>query len=99
MTVCPLCAITAAMGAPSLPKPTIDSLMRSLFLPDDRHPPTRAKGARCHLQNGCCLLPLELRDAYQFQNPAHRLFIVALRDDLLGAHRLLDMQLENFIED
>src|SRR5882762_6152587 len=97
-TVCPLCAITAAMGEPSLPNPIIDSFMRFLFLPDDWHPPARPKGPRGHFQNRRRLLSLEFRDAHQAQNAPHSLFVVAFGDNLFGAAALLHVQFEDLVE-
>src|SRR5215467_7593391 len=89
-TVLPLCAMTAAMGAPSLPKPMIDIFMRACsFLPDNRHTPAGPECPRGDFEHGRCLLPLELRHADEAQHPSHGCLVESLRDDLFRRLALL----------
>jgi hypothetical protein len=55
-----------------------------LFLPDNRHSPSRPECSRCYFQYRRGLLPFELRHTHQPQHPADGRLVKSLCDDLLG---------------
>src|SRR5262245_49263237 len=90
--------MTAAMGAPSLPIPTIDNFIPLLFLPYYWHSPTCAERARSYFEDRSRLLPLELRHAHQPQHPPHSLFVETLRNDFFGRLALFHVKFQNLVQ-
>src|SRR2546425_1000827 len=79
-TVCPFSAMTAAMGAPSFPNPTMDSFIDSP-LARHRHSSARTKCARRYRQTRSCLLASEFDAPDHSQNAANGIAVIFHKPD------------------